>query len=250
MISLKNVTIDFPVYNNFLAGELKRVIQRSRRFHLNGSALSSRTIITALRDISLTVAPGESLGLIGLNGAGKTTLLKTMAGIYKPTMGTISIEGRVRGFFNLSAGLDTALTGLENIQNLSYFYTKDPREIHSRLQEIVEFTGLGEFIYMPVSTYSSGMLARLLVSVAIHYDVEHLLFDEGLGAGDVQFLSKLSKRIARMVENAKTLVLASHSFPMLRQYCARAVILREGDLLFDGPIESAFEEYKRIYPQG
>ncbi len=249
MIDLRHVSIDFPVFNNFLAGELRRAMQRSSRLVLGGTPLKSRAVVSALRDISVTVRPGETLGLIGLNGAGKTTLLKTMAGIYRPTRGEIDIIGRVRGFFNLSAGLDNTLTGRENIHNLSFFYTKDPVEIRGRMDEIIEFTGLGEFIYMPVSTYSSGMLARLLVSVAIHFDVEHLLFDEGIGAGDTPFLTKLSRRVAKMVKDARTLVVASHSFPVLMQYCSRAALLRDGELLYDGPIDRTIEEYKKAYPE-
>jgi ABC-type polysaccharide/polyol phosphate transport system ATPase subunit len=248
VISLSDVTIEFPVYNRFLASEIRSMVKKSHRLILGGSPLHSRAVVAALRNITLTVRPGETLGLLGMNGAGKTTLLKTMAGIYRPTRGQIHIEGRVRGFFNLSAGLDNTLTGHENIQNLSFFYTKDPVEIRERMKEIVEFTGLGEFIYMPVSTYSSGMLARLLVSVAIHYDIEHLLFDEGLGAGDRMFLAKLSARIAKLVASAKTLVVASHSFPLLLQYCDRAALLRDGDLLYVGPIDRTIEEYKKVYP--
>lgn len=249
MIDLRHVSIDFPVFNSFLAGELRRAMQRSSRLVLGGTPLKSRAVVSALRDISVTVRPGETLGLIGLNGAGKTTLLKTMAGIYRPTRGEIDIIGRVRGFFNLSAGLDNTLTGRENIHNLSFFYTKDPVEIRERMDEIIDFTGLGEFIYMPVSTYSSGMLARLLVSVAIHFDVEHLLFDEGIGAGDTPFLTKLSRRVAKMVKDARTLVVASHSFPVLMQYCSRAALLRDGELLYDGPIDRTIEEYKKAYPE-
>jgi ABC-type polysaccharide/polyol phosphate transport system ATPase subunit len=248
MISLSNVSIDFPVYNHFLAGELRKLVKPSARLTIGKSQLHSTAMVSALRNISLEVRPGEALGLIGLNGAGKTTLLKTVAGIYRPTRGKIEIDGRVRGFFNLSAGLDNTLTGRENVHNLSYFYTKDPAEIRSRLDEIIEFTGLGDFIYMPVSTYSSGMLARLLVSVAIHYDVEHLLFDEGIGAGDGPFLEKLRKRVARMVENAKTLIVASHSFPVLLQYCKRAALLVEGELLYDGPIDRTIDEFKKVHP--
>jgi len=249
MIRMNDVSVDFPVNNPFLAGELNRVMQRTTRLEIAGTRLSTRAKVSALRNISLEVGRGEALGLIGLNGAGKTTLLKTIAGIYKPDHGELVVEGSVRGFFNLSAGLDNTLTGKENIWNLSYFYTKNPAEIRERAAEIIEFTGLGEFAYMPVSTYSAGMLARLLVSVAIHYDVENLLFDEGLGAGDQTFLTRLSARVSTLVANAKTLVVASHSFPLLLQYCQRAALLREGRLLFVGPILETIEEFKKAYPE-
>ena len=242
MIRLEGVNVSFPVFHNDALRSLRGYI--STRAQGRSSIEASGIIyVNALQNISMTVERGERVGIIGLNGAGKTTLLKTIAGIYAPTSGSIVVHGDARGFFNISAGLDPNASGFRNIQNMSFYYTRNIDEIREKIPEIVEFSELGEFIYMPVHTYSAGMLARLMVSVAISYDAENLLFDEALGAGDVPFLEKLNKRVLRMVEDAKCFVLATHSFVLMKQYCTKALLLNKGQTESYGDIDTVIERY-------
>lgn len=242
MIRLENVDVTFPVFYNDASRSLRGYLatKTQRRSSVEASGVIQ---VHALKNISFTVERGERVGIIGLNGAGKTTLLKTIAGIYAPTGGTLEVHGAARGFFNISAGLDVNASGLRNIQNMSFFYTRNIDEIAAKTPEIIEFSELGEFIYMPVFTYSAGMLARLMVSVAISYDAENILFDEVLGAGDATFLDKLNKRVIKMVEDAKCFVLATHSFPLMKQYCTKAILLNRGEVEEYGDIDRVIERY-------
>jgi ABC-type polysaccharide/polyol phosphate transport system ATPase subunit len=242
MIRLEAVNVSFPVFYNDALRSLRGYI--STRAQGRSSVESSGIIhVNALQNISMTVERGERVGIIGLNGAGKTTLLKTIAGIYAPTSGSLTVKGESRGFFNISAGLDPNASGLRNIHNMSFYYTRNIDEIKEKIPEIIAFTELDEFIYMPVHTYSSGMLARLMVSVAIHYEAENLLFDEALGAGDASFHEKLNKRVLKMVEDAKCFVLATHSFVLMRQYCTKALLLNKGKMECYGNIDEVIERY-------
>jgi ABC-type polysaccharide/polyol phosphate transport system ATPase subunit len=245
MIRLESVSVSYPVFYNdatrSLRGYLPKMI--GKRSSIEASGIIH---VNALQDITLTINPGERVGIIGLNGAGKSTLLKTIAGIYTPTAGTLVVEGGARGFFNIGAGLDINASGYRNIQNMSFFYTRDVKEIKQKMAEIIEFTELGEFIYMPISTYSAGMLARLMVSVAIHYDTDNLLFDESLGAGDVPFLEKLNKRVLQMVAGSKCFVLATHSLPLMKQYCNKALLLNKGRMEAYGNIDEVAAQYNTL----
>jgi ABC-type polysaccharide/polyol phosphate transport system ATPase subunit len=242
MIKLENVDVSFPVFYNDASRSLRGYL--ATRTQRRSSVEASGVIhVHALKNISFSVDRGERVGIIGLNGAGKTTLLKTIAGIYSPTSGLLDVKGEARGFFNISAGLDVNASGLRNIQSMSFFYTRDLKEIKEKTQEIIEFSELGEFIYMPVFTYSAGMLARLMVSVAISYDAENLLFDEVLGAGDATFLDKLNKRVIKMVEDAKCFVLATHSFVLMKQYCTKAILLNRGEMEAYGDIDEVIKRY-------
>jgi ABC-type polysaccharide/polyol phosphate transport system ATPase subunit len=201
-------------------------------------------VVEGLKNITLTISPGERVGLVGRNGAGKTTLLKTIAGIFPVAAGALHVEGETRGFFNIGAGIDFSVSGFRNIRNLAFFYTRDLDEIERKVPAIIEFSELSEFIYMPVSTYSSGMIARLMASVAVSFDAENILFDEGIGAGDERFLSKLNLRIAEMIKNTRCFVLATHSTGLMKQYCNRGVWLHRGEIMADGHVDEVIDRYQ------
>lgn len=204
-----------------------------------------KVIVTALQDLSLTIAPGERVGLVGSNGAGKTTLLRVIAGIVPVTDGDVRIDGEVRSFFNLTAGLDPMRSGMRNIETVSLFYTRDFRHIRDTTPKIVEFADLGEFIHLPVSSYSTGMQTRLLVSIATAYGGEILVFDELIGAGDAAFLAKVEARLDNLIGGAKCLVIASHSEALLRSMCSRAVWMDRGRVRAIGSVDEVLAEYTR-----
>lgn len=196
----------------------------------------------------MEVNAGERVGLIGRNGAGKTTILRVIAGIIPTSEGTVEVDGQVRGFFNLGAGLDVTRSGLSNIESMSMFYTRDRGRIRDATPSIVEFAELGEFIHMPVYTYSAGMQARLMVAIATAYAGDILLFDEMLGAGDAKFIGKLRKRLEDMITNASSVVVASHSPDLLKSLCSRGLWIHDGLVRAEGDIDEVVETYLRQAP--
>jgi ABC-type polysaccharide/polyol phosphate transport system ATPase subunit len=235
LIVLDKVTVEIPV--QILDG--RKAIKGAVARRIGGvitNQSSTRLNIRALNNVSLTVPPGGRVGLIGHNGAGKTTLLKTLAGLYPLTSGSLRVDGEIRTFFNLSAGLDPSRSGFVNIKNVAFYYTQDLRAIESALQKIVEFSDLGEFIDMPVSTYSAGMLARLIVSIALQFEGDVLVMDEMLGAGDAMFMKKVNSRIETMVQQSKILVFASHATEIIRKFCTTALWLEKGEVRMYGDV--------------
>lgn len=235
MIVLENVTVDIPVILQDARSTFQSIIARRVGGVISDKA-RNRISVRALHDISVTLPPGGRLGLIGHNGAGKTTLLKTVAGLYPISAGRISVEGSIRTFFNLSAGLDPSRSGHANIKNIALYYTQDLKEIEELIPSIVEFSELGQFIDMPVATYSAGMLARLIVSIALNFQGDILVMDEMLGAGDAMFMKKVKGRIERMMEESKILVFASHATEIIRQFCTTAIWLEKGEVRMAGDV--------------
>ncbi len=184
----------------------------------------------ALKDISLTVHRGEAFGITGRNGAGKSTLLCLIAGVMKPTTGDIRIEGRVAPLLELGAGFHPELTGRENIILNGVLLGMTRREIKKKLPEIIAFSELEEFIDQPIRTYSSGMLARLGFSVAVHIDPEILLIDEILAVGDTQFQKKCLDRMLTFKKNGSTIVHVSHNIPQIKMLCDRVALIDGGRL--------------------
>jgi lipopolysaccharide transport system ATP-binding protein len=204
----------------------------------------------ALRDVSFRVAPGESVGLIGSNGAGKSTLLRLLCGLGRPTTGTVALEGRVAALLELGAGFHPHLTGRENLF-VSAIVSGGlrRREVTALFDAIVEFAELQDFIDQPLRTYSLGMQMRLGFSVAIHVDPSVMIIDEGLSVGDGHFQQKCLDRIERFRRAGKTLVLVSHDMSMIRAFCTRALWLRRGRLIGDGPIAEVLPRYEASIEQ-
>ena len=200
----------------------------------------------ALDHVSLAVNHGDQLGILGHNGAGKSTVLRVLAGIYQPSHGSISIEGRVSPLFATSAELAVDDTGYENIVTCGLLLGMTRDEIERKLPEIEAFTELSDYLALPVRTYSSGMLVRLGFAIATAIDPEILLLDEGLGAGDARFATRAAKRVKALIERSSIMVLASHSDELIRQMCKRAILLDRGRVVADGPTEEVFEIYARL----
>ena len=199
----------------------------------------------ALRDVSLNVAVGETVGVVGHNGAGKSTLLKVIVAVIRPRSGRVRVRGRVAPLLELGTGMDSELTGRENIFLSGMMLGFTRRDLAARMNRIIEFAGLGEFIDAPLRTYSSGMQARLGFSVATDVDPDILLIDEVLSAGDQDFQSRSTERITAFRQRGGTTVVVSHSLGAIRQICARTLWMDRGQVKMFGPTEEVLAHYER-----
>jgi ABC-type polysaccharide/polyol phosphate transport system ATPase subunit len=204
------------------------------------------TDVWALRDVSASIAPGEAVGLIGRNGSGKTTLLRLVAGIIKPTSGTVTVEGRVGSLLELGAGFHPEFTGRENVYLNGAILGLKREAIRRHMDEIVAFAELERFIDVPVRTYSSGMYMRLGFAIAAHLDVDVLLLDEVFAVGDEEFQRKCFGKIFEFKQRGGTIVFVSHDAAAVDRLCGRAVLLRNGGVAFDGPTREAITQYHRL----
>ncbi|MFW6012118.1 MAG: ABC transporter ATP-binding protein [bacterium] len=200
----------------------------------------------ALRDVSLSIAEGETVGIVGRNGAGKSTMLKVISGVLKPTRGKVRRRGWVAPILELGTGFDFELTGQENIYLNALLLGRQRREIDERLDEIVEFSGLRDFIRSPIRNYSSGMLARLGFSIATAWKPDLLILDEVLGVGDARFLKRCEQKIGEFREAGTTILIVSHDPESVRKNCRRAVWLEQGKLALDGPTDEVLDAYGRF----
>ena len=240
-ISLHNVSLDFPIYNGALSFRSKLI-----NLSTGGKLMSSATkipVVRALDNISLEIKNGDNVGIIGHNGAGKTTLLKLITGIYHPTAGTIAREGKVNAFFNVMNGMDQESTGYDNIYLMGTLLEMKRHEIKKLIPEIEEFTGLGSYLDMPVRTYSDGMKLRLGFAVYTSILPEILLLDESIGAGDASFLDKAKKRVESFYKKADILIISSHSFAILEQFCNKVLWMEKGKIKKFGSTGSVLKEY-------
>jgi homopolymeric O-antigen transport system ATP-binding protein len=197
----------------------------------------------ALRDIDLTVEKGETLGIVGRNGAGKSTLLKVISRVIKPTRGSASVHGRLAPILELGSGFDYELTGLENIYLNALLLGHSKRDIETRVDEIVDFSGLGDFIRVPLRNYSSGMQARLGFSVATAWVPDILILDEVLAVGDATFTAKCEERLCRFHDAGSTVILVSHSPQAVLHNCSRCLWLDDGRLRADGESAQVLDLY-------
>ncbi len=245
-IKLDKVCADFPVYgsqisfrkvlfNRTIGGLLSRPNDGSKRIS-----------VRALDHVSLDVRHGDQLGIIGHNGAGKSTMLRLLAGIYEPSHGTIKIDGGVSPLFDTSPGIDQEDTGYENIVTCGLFLGMTRQEIAAKTEDIENFAELGEYMALPVRTYSTGMMVRLGFAIATAIDPEILLLDEGLGAGDARFANRVRKRMHALIGRSSIMVLASHSDALVQQLCNRAILLDHGRIVADGTPDEVIERYKEM----
>jgi homopolymeric O-antigen transport system ATP-binding protein len=200
----------------------------------------------ALKDVSFTVGRGEGVAIIGRNGAGKSTLLKVISRVLEPTQGSVLVRGRVAPILELGTGFDFELTGQENIYLNALLQGRTAREIAAKYDEIVDFSGLGDFIQSPIRNYSSGMIARLGFSIVTAWVPEVLVLDEFLAVGDAEFGIKCKKRVDDLRDAGAALVLVSHIEEMIERHCRRAIWLEHGAAMDDGPIHRVLERYLEV----
>lgn len=233
-IEIKHVTKSFKIYYD-KASTLKE--------HLLFWKRNESELYTALKDINLDIKKGETVGLIGVNGSGKSTLLKLMTKIIYPTKGEIITHGKLTSLLELGAGFHQDFTGRENIYFNAAIFGLTRQEINKRLDEIIEFSELGEFIDNPVRTYSSGMYMRLAFSIAINVDAEILLIDEILAVGDQHFQEKCFNKLQELKESDKTIVIVSHSLDQIENLCTRAIWINNGLVEMDDTPSKVIPEY-------
>jgi len=250
-IELTNVTVEFPVYNAH-GRSLKRSLVSITTGGKLGLGKNDRVVVQALENINLQIEHGDRVALIGHNGAGKTTLLRVLAGVYEPTGGQIASSGKIAALSDIMLGIDMESTGHENISIRGRLLGLNRKEVELRREEIAEFSGLGEFLDMPVRTYSSGMVLRLAFAVSTSIVPDILLLDEWIGAGDATFLSKAEDRLDRLVGQTGILVLATHSLSLATRVCNKALWLEHGSIMAQGPIDEvvlAYQESLGILPE-
>ena len=199
----------------------------------------------ALKDVSFELKKGERLGILGLNGAGKSTLLKVIAGVYKPTKGSVQRYGHMAPMIELGAGFDPNYTGRENIFLYGSVLGFSKEFLMSKYDEILEFSELGEFIDVPIKNYSSGMKARLGFSIATVVEPEILILDEVLSVGDAKFRKKCEKKMKKMFDHGVTVLFVSHSLAQVKRLCNKAIILEHGQLIAKGDIDDVVEIYEK-----
>ena len=200
----------------------------------------------ALNHIDISIQKGECVGIIGTNGSGKSTLLKVITGVLTPTTGEVSIKGRISALLELGAGFNMEYTGMENIYLNGTMMGFSDKEIEERIPEILAFADIGDFVYQPVKSYSSGMFVRLAFAVAINIDPEILIVDEALSVGDVFFQSKCYHKFEEFKEKGKTIIFVSHDLSSIAKYCDRVVLLNKGVKLGEGAPKEMIDQYKRV----
>lgn len=229
-IQLDNVSIRFPIYD---------AKQRSFKRQFLNVATGGRIVhgkhelteVESLKNINLFLKEGERLALIGHNGSGKTTLLRVMAKVYYPVQGKVSVRGKITSLLDSMLGMDGEATGIENIKLRGLFLGFKPKQMNRYMEEIIEFSELGEFIYMPVRTYSSGMVLRLAFAISTCVQPEILLMDEWMSVGDDHFRAKAERRLEEFIRKAGILVLATHDKSLAERVCGKHVYLEHGHII-------------------
>jgi ABC-type polysaccharide/polyol phosphate transport system ATPase subunit len=251
----EDIHVEFPIYDlqmrslkhTFGLGQIVRGLSRVTGGKVGGqigTGEAGRVVIKALDGVSFELHEGDRVGLLGHNGSGKTTLLRAIAGIYEPVRGMIRTKGRVVPLFDLHLGMDTDATGIENIWMRGKLLDLSTQQIKDALDDVSDFTELGEYLYMPIRTYSTGMMLRLAFAISTAITPEILILDEMIGAGDAAFIIRAEARLKSFLSRTGILVFASHSMGMLRQWCNKAMLLENGKLITYGPFEDVAARYE------
>lgn len=227
LLQFDDVTIQYPIFNSRNMSLRNQLVRISTGGRIESEA-GRIQVVTALRNASFTINHGDSVALIGHNGAGKTTLLRAMAGVYAPVLGKITRQGRVATVLELGTGMDPELSGYENITRMSMLLGMNKKQIEENAKEIASFTQLGDFLSLPVRTYSSGMATRLMFAVATSTKPDILLVDEMFGTGDAEFQAQAKKRMEELIRSVGIFVFASHSNDLVKAYCSRFFFLEHG----------------------
>lgn len=237
VISLQHLSKKYPIYQRSGDKLLELLTLRRRQFHRE---------FWALKDVNLEVHAGSTLGIVGQNGSGKSTLLQVVAGIMRQTRGDVRVQGTVAALLELGSGFNPDFTGIENVYMNGAIMGFTKAQMRDRLDEILDFADIGEFVDQPVKTYSSGMFMRLAFSVAIHIDPDILLVDEALAVGDMVFQHRCINRINRLRQAGKTVLFVTHDLQALTRFCDRAILLDHGQKLEDGTPEHVVQRYQKL----
>ncbi len=241
-IVFENVSIEIPIFNATGRSLTSKILEVATGGKLDADP-TGRVTVTALSDISFELKDGDRIGLVGHNGAGKSTMLRALSGVYAPTRGQVSIAGEVGSLIDISLGINPEATGRENVFVRAQLLGLTKKEIAEKYDEIVDFAELGDFMEMPVRTYSSGMHLRLAFAVSTVVRPEILLMDEWLSVGDENFKQKAELRLAQMVDATKILAIASHSRDLIETVCNRVIWLEHGQVKMDGSVSEVLPTY-------
>jgi len=241
-IELRQVCVDFPIYNASSRSLKKQLVRIGTGGRL-GADTAGRVVVRAMDGLSVAIKDGDRVGVVGHNGAGKSTFLRLLAGVYEPTSGQLSCSGEIGSLIDISLGIDPEATGRENIFLRGAMLGMSKRETSGHFDDIVEFSELGEFIEMPVRTYSTGMHLRLAFAVSTVMRPQILLMDEWLSVGDEAFKHKVEARMKAMVQASDILVLATHSRELIERTCNRVLWLEHGVLKMDGSPNEICAQY-------
>ncbi|MDB6097044.1 MAG: rfbI [Francisellaceae bacterium] len=243
LISLKNVSLNFPVFD--ASRSLRKMLLKPLMIGGNISSENHNNIsVAALDSLNIQFVEGDRVGLIGHNGAGKSTLLRLCAGLYSPTDGEIVIKSsNISTLFNIGFGMDLNCNGIDNIEYIGRLRGLSKKQIKEKINGICEFSELGDFLKLPLRTYSLGMQSRLAFSIVTAIEPDILLLDETFGVGDNNFIHKAQKRMKELIDKTGIVLLSTHSEELLRQVCNKGVILHKGKIKFYGEIEEALKFY-------
>jgi lipopolysaccharide transport system ATP-binding protein len=241
-IGFDNVSIEFPIFNATGRSLTSSILKAATGGKLDADP-NGRVLVKALTDLSFALREGDKVALLGHNGAGKSTLLRALGRIYSPTRGTVDINGEIGSLIDISLGINPEATGRENVFIRGQLLGLTKKEITEKYEEIVEFAELGEFMEMPVRTYSTGMHLRLAFAVSTVVRPEILLMDEWLSVGDADFQHKAEGRLRDLVSVTKILVIATHSRKLVESVCNRAIWLEHGKIKMDGPAIEVSKAY-------
>ncbi|MBD2750004.1 ABC transporter ATP-binding protein [Microvirga sp. BT688] len=244
-VEAKDLGVRYPVLTASARSLKNQILSRTTGGRIAGS--KARAVeVQALSQLNFVFEPGDRVALIGHNGSGKSTLLRILAGIYHPTEGYLDRRGRVAALFDASFGMDMDSSGFENIVLRGKYLGISNAEIDRQVDDIAAFSELGDFLKMPLRTYSAGMIARLAFSISTSVEADILLIDEGLGAGDAAFMAKANGRMQQLIERSRIVAFASHDRNTTLEFCTRGLVLQSGRLLYDGPVRGAYEFYDDI----
>lgn len=242
-VELRNVNVDFPVFNVNSRSLKKRFLRLATGGNVSRDA-NEHVIVRSLSNINLSLMHGDRIGLIGHNGAGKSTLLRLLANIYEPTAGQLRIAGHVSPMLSLMHGIEAEFTGYENIVQRGIILGLTRNQIKIQVNDIAEMTGLGDYLFMPIRTYSSGMMVRLAFAISTCINPEILLIDEIFGAGDAAFMEKARQKMVDLLAQSSLVVIASHSDDLIKEFCNKAALLESGSIKYFGSVETAIELYQ------
>jgi ABC-2 type transport system ATP-binding protein/lipopolysaccharide transport system ATP-binding protein len=246
-ISLTHVSVEIPVLD-VSSASLRKVLLGSVGGQFNRAG--SQVLVRALKDVSFEAHDGDRIGVIGRNGSGKTTLLRVLSDVYPPTEGSVEIWGRVSPMFEATLGMSADATGMENIRICGMLWGLSDEQITQGIDDIIAFTELGDYMNVPVRTYSMGMFLRLAFAIATLREPEILLLDEVIGVGDAGFFDKAYARLTGMVRQSRILVIASHGEKIIRDLCNKVMWLDGGTLRDFGDVDSVFAAYRRQIAKG
>jgi ABC-type polysaccharide/polyol phosphate transport system ATPase subunit len=241
---LEHVGVDFPIYGTQLNLRTALFQRATGGLIQREGKNQERVVVKALVDVSMKLEEGDRLALIGHNGSGKSTLLKVMAGIYEPIAGRVLVEGRVTPLFDVMPGLDFEDNAYENIFTAGLLIGMSRGEIEAKIPQIEEFCELGEYLSLPVRTYSAGMVARLGFALSTALDPGILLMDEGIGAGDARFAERAAKRMKEFMVRSSIIVLASHNVAFVKSICNKAALMEAGRIVAIGSLDEVFDQYR------